>query len=515
MSEETFHEKVKSELKKLNKKQKIDFAWRCAIRALPLLGADGNFDFWDKKNKQKHLYAIFYALDVASCVNVGIGIKGAANALDASNDAAYAASNDASNAVSAASAASNAAYTIAYDAAYDASNASNADRYLNSIILQDLKNIQDKELPQISTELYGGIWTNFQKALKEIGCEYWGKLYQNIFDNQFQLDKKALKKRINIEPSIRAQGASAVANFLEEMEKKGAIRLNEARIIILGDKGAGKTCIARRLINPDAPMTSINESTPGVDTTNWPLKDENINVRIWDFAGHTITHAVHQFFLSERCLYLLVYNGRTDDINRLKYWLDHMKNYGKDSKAIIFVNEFDHHSVNIPINLLKEKYPIEQLYSFSIKDNKKALMTFRDDVAAFIKHDPSWENQKIPISYYQVKEDLEQLFIKGEKEKTQEYISRERFNQIAKKHKVDNVEELLKNLHCLGISLWYESMEQFNTLVLNPEWISHGVYKIINWVNHEKKYSLTLDDFEAVFNKKIVIPKKNMNSFLI
>jgi len=41
----------------------------------------------------------------------------------------------------------------------------------------------------------------------------------------------------------------------------------------------------------------------------------------------------------------------------------------------------------------------------------------------------------------------------------------------------------LKDLHYLGVSLWYADMDEYETLVLNPEWISQGVYRIINWVS--------------------------------
>lgn len=50
--------------------------------------------------------------------------------------------------------------------------------------------------------------------------------------------------------------------------------------------------------------------------------------KVVNFAWHTVTHAVHQFFLSERCLYIMVYDGRTEERNRLVYWLNHMKNFG-------------------------------------------------------------------------------------------------------------------------------------------------------------------------------------------
>jgi len=273
MNREEFKNKVKQELKKLNEEQKVHFAWRCAVRALPILGGDGSFNFWNQKDRQKYIYAIFYALDI--------------NAATASLDATYA--NAASAALTAAAAAVkryavNAAATTYYAvtsaatkaatkaATNDANNAATsaalaaAQKKINlqSMILQDLKTIQNKNeanQPKL-TALYGEIWDNFQKALADEGCAYWGQLYKSIFDDGLKLDSEALARRLNVPKEIRGQGAAAVANYLEELEK-GAMRLNEARIIILGDKGAGKTCIARRLIDPEAPMTTDNESTAG------------------------------------------------------------------------------------------------------------------------------------------------------------------------------------------------------------------------------------------------------------
>ena len=521
MKREEFKEKVQQELKKLDRDQTVHFAWRCAVRALPFLGSNGNFNFWNKKDRQKYIYAVFYALDF----NAYAAVAYAADAYTAAA-AAYAAD---AYAVAAAAYAYAAAYAV--DATADAADATavagyavdsaayavaaNKNMNLEPIILQDLNTIQNKRwaAQHKLTDLYGEIWDNFQKALESEGCAYWGQLYKRIFDSGFVLDPEALERRINVPKEIRENGAAAVANYLEELEK-GATRLNEARIIILGDKGAGKTCIARRLIDPEAPMTTDDESTAGVNTMIWKLDDENINVRIWDFAGHTVTHAVHQFFLSERCLYLMVYDGRTEERNRLEYWLDHMKNYGGDSKAIILVNKRDQHSVDIPINSLKEQYSIEGFYTFSIKDDETDLMAFRNDVSEYIRNNPSWKKQEIPVNYYKVKDELENLFEKGKKEICREHITRDEFDEIAGRHDVENTEELLEDLHFLGVSLLYKDMEEIDTLVLNPEWISHGVYKIINWVNEEKKHSLTSDDFTTVFKEDANRYPENKHKFL-
>ncbi len=535
MDDKEFRDKIVQKLESLNKKQVVRFAWRCGARALPFLGSSGNFNFWQEK--QNNLYSVFYALDssvaaandaskaandahkAANSAFVGgvvayAAANDAANAANnAANDAAYAAAKAAANSANAANAA-NAAYdaaraaaNAAYDAARAAANAARAAAINNidiqAIIIHNLDVIQnniDMAVRLNPSDFYGKVWDNFVKALDAEGCAYWGRLYETIFTSGFVVDQQALERRLNVPKEIKKQGAAAVANYLEELEK-GAARLNEARIIILGDKGAGKTCLAKRLIDPEAPMTTDDQSTAGVDTTLWKLEQEDgdINVRIWDFAGHTVTHAVHQFFLSERCLYIMVYDGRTEERNRLEYWLNHMTNYGGDSRAVILVNKRDQHTPEIPINLLKEQYPIAGVYTFSIKDDLSLLEAFRNEVAKYIRSNPSWEKQEMPASYYNVKNELEELFDKDETEKGLEHITREKFNDIAVKHKVKEVDKLLKDLHFLGVSLWYREMEEFNTLVLNPEWISHGVYKIINWVNEEKRHSLTLRDFRDVF----------------
>ncbi|MFC1750876.1 COR domain-containing protein, partial [Pseudomonadota bacterium] len=154
------------------------------------------------------------------------------------------------------------------------------------------------------------------------------------------------------------------------------------------------------------------------------------------------------------------------------------------------------------------------VYTFSVKHDRDQLLAFRQAVADFIKHNPSWEKQLIPTSYYHVKAALEELFDKQNGDAGREHISRDEFDDIARQYKVEDSEQLLKDLHSLGVSLWYEGMDEFDTLVLNPEWISHGVYKIINWVNEAKKHAITLEDFATVFEDDLERYPVDKHSFL-
>ena len=522
MDLDRFREEIEEELQSLEKKEKIvQFATICALRALPVLGGSGNFYFW-KDQVQTNLFSLFYAIDISCKVlsSHTAASRAYAASLDAvsatraaADAAAYAASYAASYAARsayasyAAAAASYAADAAADAASYAADAASYAHNKIDfnsfiKAIKSDLNKIKIGDEIKSDLTIYGSIWPNFLKALRAIDCSYWANLYEDIFENNFQMDPIALERRLNVPKEIRQLGAAEVGKYLENLEQKGATRLNQARIVILGDKGCGKTSLARKLINPAAAMPTAAESTPGVDTLNWKIEGkEPLNVNIWDFAGHVVTHAVHQFFLSERCLYIIVYDGRTDYQNRLLYWLNQMKNYGGASQAIILVNKKDPHPVDIQGNNLKEKYSILEIDEFSIKNDKRKLQAFRKKIAHYIRENPSWKKQDIPIPYYQVKSELEGIFKNESAEERKEHITKEEFEKIALKHGLaeKDISPLLKALHALGISLWYKNIPDVDRLVLNPEWISHGVYKLINWARIKERHSLMLWDLNSVF----------------
>lgn len=549
MDREEFGEKVEEGLQGLEKEQVVRFTWHCAVMALPFTGSKGHFSFWGSETK-RHLYAVLSGLDANGEVclsinnrsltnNVGTYIANAAyvSSKDAyvAAEAAYPDPNAEVNAVSDAAYAAYAAAHATYNAAYAAYTALSyaggnlayttadtadaaadvayavfdavdatvkvglADLFYQKL-LENIKLVKQGVPISGDVSIYGDVWPNFMQALEKMGCAYWGHLYRGIIESGFQLDQEALERRLNVPNEIQERGAVAVAHYLERIEREGARRLNEARILILGDKGSGKTCVARRLIYSNAPMTTSDESTPGVETKNWVLEEDNMNVRIWDFAGHTVTHAVHRFFLSERCLYIVVLSGRNDAKN-LEYWLDHTTNYGGDSQVVILINRHDNHKVDIPVNTLKKKYKgILDVYDFSVRDDKHKLDAFRNNVRTYITTNLSWAQQQIPESDYKVKEALERIFVSGDPETGEEYISEERFRGIAEKCGATDSTDLLRNLHRLGVGLWYEELGAFKTLVLNPEWISHGVYQIVNWLSNKDRHTLQKEkDYAKIF----------------
>ena len=83
------------------------------------------------------------------------------------------------------------------------------------------------------------------------------------------------------------------------------------------------------------------KTTEGIKISDWecPLGKKNkATVHIWDFGGQEMMHATHQFFLTQRSLYLLVLNRRTGSVDReADYWFRLIRAFGGRNAPVIVV----------------------------------------------------------------------------------------------------------------------------------------------------------------------------------
>ena len=362
--------------------------------------------------------------------------------------------------------------------------------------------------------MYKGYLRNFLKNLESesVDCGYWAQLYKNLFESGFNLDIDELKRRLEVPDEIKAKGASTVGKYLDGLTALGddVENINEARILILGEKGAGKTSLARRLIDIGAKMPENWESTEGVTTDIWELPKtsdhDSTKVHIWDFAGHSITHSAHRMFMSARCLYIYVYNGRIERDNDPRYWLEQIKIYGNGSPALFLINRKDVHQAEVAQETLKEEYPfILGFYDVDIGGNKQELESFIETVTNTVRNQPAWSSQIMSAYGYKTKEELQKRF----KDDNCDYISQDEFKEITMECGTpsDKVEWVLNELDVLGVCRWHKEgiLNNFKTLVLNPDWTIDGIYKIINIGREEKQnihgHTLTLQDGEKILQK--------------
>jgi internalin A len=150
---------------------------------------------------------------------------------------------------------------------------------------------------------------------------------------------------IEISPEIVNKDGIAVRNYYQQILEVKTDYIYEAKLLIIGGGGAGKTSIANKLINCNYKLkieSSDNpeKSTEGIDVLRFDFphsSGNNFRINIWDFGGQEIYHATHQFFLTKRSLYLLIADTRQDNTD-FNYWLEVVELLSQSSPVLIIKN---------------------------------------------------------------------------------------------------------------------------------------------------------------------------------
>jgi internalin A len=206
------------------------------------------------------------------------------------------------------------------------------------------------------------------------------------------------------------------------------------------------------------------------------VNSKDVRLNVWDFGGQEIYHATHQFFLTKRSLYLLVCNCRTsEEENRIEYWLKLIETFGDSSPVIIVGNKKDEQPFDINRKALRDKYPnIKAILETSCQTNNGI-----DDLCKAIIREVGQLSDVynlLPLPWFEVKEHLEAM--------EQDFISYSRYACICEAKNISedhNQEQLIGLLHNLGLVLNFREHPILqNTNVLNPDWVTQGIYTILS-----------------------------------
>lgn len=94
------------------------------------------------------------------------------------------------------------------------------------------------------------------------------------------------------------------------------IHYTNAKVLLVGESGAGKTGLSIRLASDHWQPT---DSTVGVWATHWklPVSLDNGSEReiwLWDFGGQADQRLIHQLYMDETALAVLVFDGQKEDL---------------------------------------------------------------------------------------------------------------------------------------------------------------------------------------------------------
>jgi internalin A len=280
----------------------------------------------------------------------------------------------------------------------------------------------------------------------------------------------------NIPKEIYKKKTKEQIQYILNLQEQGKTPLNEGKIILLGEGGAGKTALVERLI--DDAFSGETEMTEGIQIRPWQIDEVRLNV--WDFGGQEIMRALHQFFMTPRTLYVLVVTRRSDKKDTLEEWLRLIDTFGGNSPVLIAISKCDQHELNIDKNRLKDEY--DNIVGFFNTSAKTGIGI--DKLRQAIEEQLTCETLKhikddVPRFWINVKNEL------IEAQQSQNYINLSEYYQLCFQNKIDDNEQqlsLLRLLHDLGIAFNFGDFKENpkNTNILKPEWVTRGIYKIIN-----------------------------------
>jgi len=311
-------------------------------------------------------------------------------------------------------------------------------------------------------------------------------------------------------PEIIGQGIKAIKNYLRNLTETK--KLYEAKLIIVGEGAVGKTCIVKKLVNPDYDIKRNENSivtTEGIEITEWVFDTSQISdfhVNIWDFGGQEIYHATHQFFLTKRSLYLFVWDARKEDrLGAFDYWLSAAKLLSDQSPVIVVLNKADERVKEIDQAGLKSKFP---------------------NIISFIKVS-ALTNQGMEDLSHQIKENIIKLpHVGSDWSKTwaeirhyletdnRDYIDRQEYLSICRKFGLNEEQAITLSgyLHDLGVILHFQEDPILqNIVVLKPEWGTQAVYRVLDTKSvQEKKGRFYFSDLGGIWSDQRYPPQKHM-----
>ncbi|MDP3150226.1 MAG: leucine-rich repeat domain-containing protein [Ignavibacteria bacterium] len=339
--------------------------------------------------------------------------------------------------------------------------------YLSGNNLTDvtfLKELKNLTLLDLSNNKLTDV--TFLKELKNL-------TYVNLRKNPFTTPPK----------EIVQQGMEGIRNYFKQIEEQGRDYLYEAKILFVGEPGAGKTSLMKKIVDKNYQIPNKEEpETVGIQIERWkypyPQKtDIDFTTNLWDFGGQVIQYSIHQFFFTGDSLYILLSDDRKE-ITNFDYWFNIIGLLGKGSPILIVLNEINKNSTfDFSLSAYQKRYKElsmdERKINLAIVDHKyyDLLEKIKVSVTSLKSVGKELPKQWIPIRN-EIKK------IEGEN-----HITHQAFLDICKKYNVSSeqdIKTISSTFHTLGVFLHFENDPKlFDYIFINPQWVVDSLYTVL------------------------------------
>jgi internalin A len=282
----------------------------------------------------------------------------------------------------------------------------------------------------------------------------------------------------------RYASAKSILEFYFARQSGKTRPLNEARLILLGRSGAGKTSVAQAL--RDLPFHEREDSTPGIALGGMTLDgvgEAAVTVHLWDFSGQEISHALHPLFFSERCVYMVVLAGHGHrEREDADYWLRLIREFGSDAQGqgppvIVAMNQW-----NVPAGrpevdrgALRDQYPFIRGFVEMDCKTRKGIPVLNAALCRELERMP-WVHEPFPEEWDAVRRTLAAGGMRWT------HLSYDAYRELCVEHGVSDEGQqdyLADFLHHLGIALNFRNDPRLrDDTLLRPDWLTKHAYAL-------------------------------------
>jgi internalin A len=301
------------------------------------------------------------------------------------------------------------------------------------------------------------------------------------------------------ESILRTSSYERVFSYYFESRGSKGRPLLELKLLLVGRGKAGKTTLVKQLAGEKPSARESETHSIAIRELTLACPQGSVRTRAWDFGGQEILHSTHQFFLTERSLYLLVLEPRTGLAPQdAEYWLKLIETQGGGSPVIVVMNHS--HGRRWPIDQVKlrRKYPFIVDFIWTDALHADGIENLRSTILRTVEERMPDVWLPFPIRWRTIKDRVAGM--------SENFLTYDDYVKVCVEYGEDDPENqanLAGILHALGLALYFGKDERLHdTRVLNPSWVTGGVYAVIRSESvRENDGQLTVADMPRVLRE--------------
>jgi len=262
--------------------------------------------------------------------------------------------------------------------------------------------------------------------------------------------------------------------YFESRDEKGRPLL-ELKLLLVGRGKAGKTTLVKQLAGEKPDENESETHSIAIRELTLGCQHGQVRTRAWDFGGQEILHSTHQFFLTERSLYLLVLEPRTGLAQRdAEYWLKLIETQGGASPVIVVMNWSHDRRWRVDEVKLRRKFPFIVDFMPTDAFHGEGIEGLRGTILKTVEEMKEvW--LPFPKRWREIKDAVAGMH--------DNFLTYSQYAELCTSYGENDPmaqADLAGILHALGLALYFgKDPRLYDTRVLNPGWVTGGVYAVI------------------------------------